>query len=387
DTRSGISASGTSHTLHGLEEGTEYFITVTATLSGGDGRGAADTLTGGGSAERSITASTMTAAPSAPPTDVVVTVESSTSIAVQWGPVECRHQNGEIAGYLVRYGEEGSSEEARSVQMVSGDSSGGITTVSGLNRQTIYTVQVAAVTSCGTGEYSHLETIETPDDVFLRLNGTVIPNNGLLNISGIGSTDDTALLCITNRPPPSGSFHSGGDWFSPERNRVQHTDVPGFTRNRGPMVVRLKRTRSGTPTEGIYHSVIQDSTSTYETVNVGLYNSGGGIVTLSGGVTFTLDSDSQFTLTCISTGGPATTVTWTRDSTTVTQGTQTVLNDPVTARYTHTLLVRGRREGTFTCTVANNHPSQSSAELTVTAPSPPSNVSVSQNGPTSLLVT
>ena len=61
DTRSGISASGTSHTLHGLEEGTEYFITVTATLSGGDGRGAADTLTGGGSAERSITASTMTA--------------------------------------------------------------------------------------------------------------------------------------------------------------------------------------------------------------------------------------------------------------------------------------------------------------------------------------
>ena len=53
--------SGTSHTLHGLEEGTEYFITVTATLSGGDGRGAADTLTGGGSAERSITASTMTA--------------------------------------------------------------------------------------------------------------------------------------------------------------------------------------------------------------------------------------------------------------------------------------------------------------------------------------
>ena len=32
----------------------------------------------------------------------------------------------------------------------------------------------------------------------------------------------------------------------------------------------------------------------------------------------------QFTLTCISTGGPATTVTWTRDSTTtVTEGTET----------------------------------------------------------------
>ena len=43
----------------------------------------------------------------------------------------------------------------------------------------------------------------------------------------------------------------------------------------------------------------------------------------------------QFTLTCITTGGPATTVTWTRDSTTVTEGNETVLNDPVTAQYMH----------------------------------------------------
>ena len=43
----------------------------------------------------------------------------------------------------------------------------------------------------------------------------------------------------------------------------------------------------------------------------------------------------QFTLTCISTGGPATTVTWTRDSVTVTEGTETVLDDPVTAQYMH----------------------------------------------------
>ena len=122
----------------------------------------------------------------------------------------------------------------------------------------------------------YIDACNTHTDVFLSLNGNIIPDHGYVDIADIGSTDDTALLCITNRPPPSGSFHSGGDWFSPERNRVQHTDVPGFTRNRGPMVVRLKRTRSGTPTEGIYHSVIQDSTSTFETVNVGLYNSGGG---------------------------------------------------------------------------------------------------------------
>ena len=92
---------------------------------------------------------------------------------------------------------------------------------------------------------------------------------------------------------------------------------------------------------------------------------------MSGGMSLTVNSDlngdsPQFTLTCISTGGPATTVTWTRDSTTtVTEGTETVLDDPVTAQYTHTLTVTGRWPGTYTCTVANNKPSSDSATITV----------------------
>ena len=48
DSRSGISASETSHTLTGLEEGTEYSITVTASV------------TGGGTLMASTTANTMT---------------------------------------------------------------------------------------------------------------------------------------------------------------------------------------------------------------------------------------------------------------------------------------------------------------------------------------
>ena len=95
-----------------------------------------------------------------------------------------------------------------------------------------------------------------------------------------------------------------------------------------------------------------------------------GSVTISNGPTFTLDSDlngasPQFTLTCISTGGPATTVTWTRDSDTVTEGTETVLDDRVTAQYTHTLTVTGRLGGLYTCTVANDKPSEDSAQLNV----------------------
>ena len=83
-----------------------------------------------------------------------------------------------------------------------------------------------------------------------------------------------------------------------------------------------------------------------------------GNITISGGVTL-----SGNTLTCISTGGPATTVTWTRDSVTVTEGTETVLDDPENATYTHTLTVNS--EGDYTCTVANDKPSSDSANITV----------------------
>ena len=88
-------------------------------------------------------------------------------------------------------------------------------------------------------------------------------------------------------------------------------------------------------------------------------------ITVSGGVTFTLITDSMFTLTCISTGGLGTAVTWTRDNVTITEGTETMLNDPVTAQYTHTLNVTEILVGLYTCTVANNKPSTASANITV----------------------
>ena len=87
-----------------------------------------------------------------------------------------------------------------------------------------------------------------------------------------------------------------------------------------------------------------------------------GGISISGGVTF---NPSQLTLTCISTGGPATTVTWTRDNVNITgEQNETVLNDPVTAQYTHTLTVT--TAGEYTCTVANNKPSSDSANTFVT---------------------
>ena len=94
-----------------------------------------------------------------------------------------------------------------------------------------------------------------------------------------------------------------------------------------------------------------------------------GDVIIPGDVTLTVDSDirasHQFSLTCISTGGPATTVTWARDSTTAMGDEMTVLDNATTAQYTHTLTVTGRLGGLYQCTVSNAKPSSDSASLTV----------------------
>ena len=118
-------------------------------------------------------------------------------------------------------------------------------------------------------------------DVYLSLNGEIVFNHGYVLINNIGSDGNTGtpLICNTNRPPPSGKFHSGGHWISPSDVTVDglsSTTVPGFVRNRGSMVVRLWRT-TGIPAKGIYRCEVMDALETEQTVYVGLYNVGGGM--------------------------------------------------------------------------------------------------------------
>ena len=104
-------------------------------------------------------------------------------------------------------------------------------------------------------------------------------------ISDSGSTNDTALICHTNRPATTINVgnraytHSGGEWVAPNGAALDPggTAVRGFRRNRAPMMVRLLRnTATDPPSEGIYHCVVEDDTLTEQTVYVGLYNSGRG---------------------------------------------------------------------------------------------------------------
>ena len=217
--------------------------------------------------------------------------------------------------------------------------------------------------------------------------GQALDNNSYVDLSRVGSASDNrdSVVCHTDlRTCCSGSQGDHrGSWYFPDGTVLLFAtgSVP-IGLGRGAQRVVIRRTFATGPT-GIYRCDITTNAvhsdtdqSVGETVYVGLYPADGiklclsnketitlspntgGYITISGEVTF--DSD-QMTLTCISTGGPATTVTWTRDSTTVTEGTETVLNDLVTAQYTHTLTVT--TGGEYTCTVSNNKPSSDSASI------------------------
>ena len=65
-----------------------------------------------------------------------------------------------------------------------------------------------------------------------------------------------------------------------------------------------------------------------------------------------------FTLTCNSSGGPATTVTWERDTVELMDDDQYTISqivvDTVQAEYSNQLTVTGRLTGNYECTVSND---------------------------------
>ena len=84
-------------------------------------------------------------------------------------------------------------------------------------------------------------------------------------------------------------------------------------------------------------------------------------------MTFTLNTDLEFFLICNSSGGPPTTVTWTKDSKIINDTEvakiEFIIIDETTAQYTHKLT--GRQEGLYTCTVTNKVSAETTAELLI----------------------
>ena len=91
-------------------------------------------------------------APSRPPVVMPPTV-SSRSITVNWNEIPCIQRNGRIIRYEVEFG-----------PAVEGTISGRSFTANGLIPFTNYTFQVHGVNSAGSGPYSDLITITTPEE-------------------------------------------------------------------------------------------------------------------------------------------------------------------------------------------------------------------------------
>ena len=143
-------STATNYIQTGLEEDSCYIITVTAFLV----KTKVQLLqllwiqvrdTHCYSSNTLLECTTIPPAPSASPSSVSVSEVTSSSITVQWGPLDCIHRNGAITSYSVQYGSETVS--------VTGNSSGGMYVISGLMPSTTYSIQVAAKTSAGTGPY------------------------------------------------------------------------------------------------------------------------------------------------------------------------------------------------------------------------------------------
>ena len=81
-----------------------------------------------------------------------VPVTNSTAITVQWGAVPCIEQNGNITGYIVRYGSQTQSVSGGSVTE---------TNISNLTPSTTYNIQVAAMNNADTGPFSNTISIMT----------------------------------------------------------------------------------------------------------------------------------------------------------------------------------------------------------------------------------
>ena len=118
-------------------------------------------------------------------------------------------------------------------------------------------------------------------DVFLSLNDTIIPNHGYLTFDDIGFTDESALLCHTNRPVVNSTFYSGGDWLTPDGLSLSSKATllvnRGLIALRAPMLVRLRQEFTKVPPlEGLHRCAIQDKELRFNEIFVGLYSTGGG---------------------------------------------------------------------------------------------------------------
>ena len=128
--------------------------------------------------------------------------------------------------------------------------------------------------------------------------------------------------------------------------------------------------RVSTSTLGLYHQVFTTLFSLMLSYSGPILHKTGALFNPPN-LSFTLDSEvnedpPEFTLTCVSKGGPATRVVWRRDGMETTENStystsQIIVDTSSIPVYNNTLRVRGREGGVYRCDVRNNQNSITAA--------------------------
>ena len=329
------------------------------------------------------------AAPSEPPQSLTNTSVNLSSVTIQWSRIECLKHNSEITGYRVRYLQsESPTSTAKEVNISGVMESDRMFTIPGLNPSTSYMIEVMAVNRENQlGPPANINVATTIPQgikhntiinmcrninfvyfylvVGLLLNGVLYGNNSIVTLDEIG-VGSAALFCLTNKTDccRSSDTPAGvggiGEWFFPNGSSVNNEGSgDDIYQSRGPRFINLWR-RNNAQTTGVFRCQVPDASGTNQQLYVGVYpvgNSG------SPSITGLLYNRSTLTLTCTSTGGPATTVTWRKngavvevDETTYHQSQRVV--DTRTATYENTLSsgtnAMANFVGNFTCSIHNS---------------------------------
>ncbi|XP_061653479.1 receptor-type tyrosine-protein phosphatase S-like isoform X1 [Phyllopteryx taeniolatus] len=146
-----------SYTVEGLKANTDYSFSLAAISNKGIG-----------AFTNELVQRTSQAKPSAAPEGVSCERASSTSLRVSWRPPPLEGQNGELAGYELRYRRVSGAEGKGQGQEVSGlpiPARKADTLVEGLEKWSWYNITMAAATSEGTGPNSLPVLCRTDEDV------------------------------------------------------------------------------------------------------------------------------------------------------------------------------------------------------------------------------